>query len=77
MNAQSIHADQIDFQDTATDQSTTTGFSPLAELIACYQDAQRVEREAHEVYAMSTANLREMGISLHADIPVQLAKMYR
>ncbi len=77
MNAQSIHADQIDFQDTATDQSTTTGFSLLAELTACYQNAQRVEREAREVYAMSAVNLREMGISSHADIPAHLAKMYR
>ena len=77
MNAQSIHADQVDFQDATTDRPRTNEFSLLAELIACYQDAQRVECEAREVYAMSAANLREMGISSHADIPTQLAKMYR
>ena len=77
MNAQTIHADQLEFQDTTTDQSTTAGLSLLAGFIACYQDAQRIEREAREVYAMNVANLHDMGISSHADIPAHLAKMYR
>ena len=77
MNAQTIYADQVEFQDTATDQSTTAEFSLLAGFIACYQDAQRVEREAREVYAMSAANLHGMGIASHADIPTHLEKMYR
>ena len=77
MNAQTIYADQVEFQDTATDQSTTAEFSLLAGFIACYQDAQRVEREAREVYAMSAANLHDMGIASHTDIPAHLAKVYR
>jgi hypothetical protein len=77
MNAQSIHADQVEFHDAPTDQSTTAELSLLAGFIACYQNAQRVEREARQVYAMSAANLHEMGVSSHADIPAHLAKMYR
>ena len=77
MNAQSIHADQVEFQDTTTDQSTTTGFSLLAGFISCYQNAQRVEREAHQVYAMSATTLHDMGIESHEDTPTHLAKMYR
>jgi hypothetical protein len=77
MNTQSIHADQVEFQDTVTDQSTTAGFSLLAELIACYQNAQRVEREARQVYAMSAATLHDMGIESREDIPTDLARMYR
>ncbi len=77
MNAQSIHEDRVEFQDTATNQSTTTGFSLLAELVACYQNAQRVEREARQVYAMSAATLHDMGIELREDIPTDLAEMYR
>lgn len=77
MNAQSIHADQVEFQDTVTDQSTTAGFPLLAELVACYQNAQRVEREARQVYAMSAATLHDMGIESREDIPTDLARIYR
>ncbi len=77
MNPQSIHADQVKFQDTVTDQSTTAGFSLLAGFIACYQDAQRVEREARQVYAMSAATLHDMGIESREDIPAHQAEMYR
>ena len=77
MNAQSIHADQVDFQHTVTDQSTTAGFSLLAGFIASYQDAERVEREARQVYAMSAATLHDMGIESREDIPAHLAKVYR
>ena len=76
MNAQSIPADQVDFQDETADRPRTNGFPLLAELMACYQEAQRVEHEAREVYAMSVANLREMGISSQADIPAHRAKIY-
>jgi hypothetical protein len=77
MYAQSIHADQVEFQDTATDQSTTDGFSLLAGFIACYQNDQRVEREARQVYAMSAATLHDMDISSREDIPAHPAKLYR
>ena len=77
MNAKTILADQVEFQDTTTDQSTTDEFSLLDGFIACYQDAERIEREAREVYAMSVANLHDMGIATHADIPEQLTKKYR
>ena len=77
MNAKTILADQVKFQDTATDQSTTAEFSLLDGFIACYQDAERIEREALEVYAMSAANLHDMGIASQADIPAQLTKKYR
>jgi hypothetical protein len=77
MNTQSIHADQVEFQDTVTDQSTTAEFSLLAGFIACYQNAQRVEREARQVYAMSAATLHDMGIESREDIPTDLARMYR
>jgi hypothetical protein len=77
MNAQSIHADQVEFQDTATNQSTTTGFSLLPGFIACYQNAQRVEREARQVYAMSATTLHDMGIESCEDIPAHPGKIYR
>ena len=77
MYAQSIHADQVEFQDTATDQSTTAEFSLLDGFIACYQNAERIEREARQVCAMTVANLHDMGISSREDMPAHLVKMYR
>jgi hypothetical protein len=77
MNAQSIPTDQVDFQDTTADRPNTDGLSLLPGFIGFYQDAQRIKREAGQVYAMSAATLHDMGISSHEDIPAHPAKMYR
>jgi hypothetical protein len=77
MNAQSIHADQVDFQDTTADRPNTDGLSLLPGFIGFYQDAQRIKREAGQVYAMNDADLRDAGISSREDIPAHLARMYR
>jgi hypothetical protein len=75
MNAQSIPADQVDFQDTTTEH--TNGFSLLAGFIGFYQDAQRIKREARQVYAMNDTDLLDMGIASREDIPAHLASMYQ
>jgi hypothetical protein len=77
MNAQSIHADQVDFQDTTADRPNTDGFSLLAGFIGFYQDAQRIKREARQVYAMNDAQLHDAGMSSREDSPAHLARMYR
>ena len=82
MNAQSIPTDQVDFQDTTadrpnTDGPNTDGLSLLPGFIGFYQDAQRIKREAGQVYAMNDADLRDAGISSREDIPAHLARMYR
>jgi hypothetical protein len=77
MNPQSIHADQINFQDVPTDRQLTDGVSLLPGFIGIYQDAQRIKREARHVYAMNDTDLRDAGISSREDIPAHPAKMYR
>ena len=77
MNAQTIQADQIDFQDASTNRQQTDGFPLLAGFIGFYQDAQRIKSEARHVYAMNDADLYDAGISSREDIPAYLAKMYR
>ena len=68
MNAQSIHADQVDFQDTTADRPHTDEFSLLAGFIGFYQDARRIKREAHQIYAMNDAELYDAGISSREDL---------
>jgi hypothetical protein len=82
MNAQSIHADQMDFQDTTadrpdTDGPDTDGLSLLPGFICFYQDAQRIKRETRQVYAMNDAQLHDAGLSSGEDIPAHRARMYR
>jgi hypothetical protein len=74
MTAQSIHADQVGFQDTTadrpnTDGPNTDGLSLLPGFIGFYQDAQRIKRETRQVYAMNDAQLHDAGMSSHEDIP--------
>ena len=77
MKAKSIHADQLDFQDTSTYHPHTNEFSLLPGFIGLYQDAQRIKCEAHQVYAVNEPEPHDAGISSREDIPKQLAKMYR
>jgi len=77
MKAKSIHADQLDFQDMAAGHPQTNEFSLLPGFIGFYQDAQRIKREAHQVYAIKESEPHDAGISSREDIPKQLAKMYR
>jgi len=77
MNAQTIHASQVDLQDTTTDRPSKDGFSLLAGFIGFYQDAQRIKHEACRVYAMSDVEPGDTSISSRQDIPAHLAKMYR
>jgi hypothetical protein len=77
MIAQSIHADQVGFQDTTADRPNTDGFSLLPGFIGFYQDTQRIKREARQVYAMNDAPLHDAGMSSREDIPAHLARIYR
>lgn len=63
MNAQSILADRVDFQDKTADHPDMGKFSLLAGFIGFYQDAQRINRKTHRVYAMNIAELYVAGIS--------------
>jgi uncharacterized protein YjiS (DUF1127 family) len=75
MNAQSINADQTDFNSELATPATTYPVSLLAGFIRHYQDARRIQQEARRLYAMSDADLDGMGIS-REDIPAQLASLY-
>jgi len=77
MKAKSIHADQLDFQDTAAYHPQTNEFSLLPGFISFYQDAQRIKRGAHQVYTMQESGPQDAGISSRKDIPTHLAKMHR
>jgi hypothetical protein len=81
MNAKSIQADQVEIQDTATDHPHTDGhadeYSLLPGFISFYQDAQQIQGEPGQLYAMNDTDLRDMDISSHDDMPLQLAKMYQ
>ena len=67
MNAQTIHADRVDFQDTVANHPQTKGFPLLAGFISFYQDAQRIKREAPQVYAMNDAELHDANMSSRED----------
>jgi hypothetical protein len=77
MNAQSIPADQVDFQDTTADRPDTDGFSLLPGFIGFYQDTQRIKREACQVYVMNDAQLHDAGMSSREDIPAHRVRLYR
>ena len=89
MNAKSKQADQVEIQDTATDHPHTDGHADdqadeyplLPGFISFYQDAQQIQGEPGQLYAMNDTDLRDMRISLHDslhdDIPLQLAKTYQ
>ena len=69
MKAQSIHSDQVDFQDTTTDRPNADGVSLLPGFIGFYQDAQRIQREARQIYAVNESELQDACISTRDDIP--------
>ncbi len=85
MNAKLIPADQVEIQDTATDHPHTDGHADdhtdryplLPGFISFYQDAQQNQRETGQLYATNDADLRDTGISLGDNIPLQLAKIYQ
>lgn len=82
MNAQKMHVGQVDFQDTAANHPQTNEFSLLPGFIGFHQDAQRIKREAHQVYAINHADLHDTAISSregssHEDIPAHMDKRYR
>ena len=81
MNAKSIHTDQLEIQDPATDHPHTDSqadkYSLLPGFISFYQDAQQNQRETGQLYATYDADPGDTGISLGDDIPLQLAKIYQ
>ena len=81
MNAKSIHLDQVEIQDTATDHPHTDDhadeYSLLPGFINFYQNAQQVQSEPGQLYATNDADPYDMGISMRDDIHLQLAKMYQ
>jgi hypothetical protein len=77
MKAKPIQADQLDFQDTAAYYPQTNEVSLLPGFIGHHQDAERIKREAHQVYAMMESEPHDAGISSREDMPTHLVKMYR
>lgn len=77
MNKNSIPMGQVEILDTATDHPGTDGLSLLPGFIRFYQQAQQIQAEPGQLYAMIDDDLHSLDISLRDDIPAQLAKKYQ
>jgi len=75
MNSDTICSKQIDLHDNSIRIPLTRIFSPMVGLYTCWQNAYRTERQAKRLYAMSNAELNEMGIA-REDISSYLASLF-
>ncbi len=78
MKAKSIHADQLDFQDTAAYHPQTNEFSLLPGFISFYQDAAADQaRSASGLRHAAQPSCAMLVFHRTQDIATHLAKMYR
>jgi len=72
MNSDTICPQQVELTDTTARAPVTRILNALPGFFAHLQNAQRVERQAKRLYAMSDADLHDIGMT-REDIPSHLA----
>jgi uncharacterized protein YjiS (DUF1127 family) len=75
MNAQSITANQAEFNQDPVEFTTSRRVSLLSGFIRHFQIARSVERVSRRLYTMSDADLQGIGIS-REEIPARLVGLY-
>ena len=75
MTTNTLQAEQADFQGITEKTSGKGGFKLLAGFIHHYQNAQRIQREAHRLYRTTDAELNANGHTRES-MARQLATLY-